>query len=63
MINIYDFVEQCKDAGLSPEEADREYALACEEDHERFLEDYYSDPVVCDGWVQQDTIDMYRRER
>ena len=24
---------------------------------------YWEDPIVQDGWAQQDTIDMYRRER
>ncbi len=33
------------------------------EEHERFLRDYESDPMVNDGWCQQDVIDMYRRER
>lgn len=34
-----------------------------QEEHERFLEDYYNDPMVQEGWRQQDIIDMYRRER
>lgn len=33
------------------------------EEHERFFEDYYNDPMVQEGWRQQDLIDMYRRER
>ena len=33
------------------------------EQAERFLDDYYSDPLVNEGWAQQDLIDMYRRER
>ena len=33
------------------------------EEHERFLEDYYNNPMVNEGWAQQDLIDMYRRER
>jgi hypothetical protein len=28
-----------------------------------FYEDYNNDPIVQDGWHQQDIIDMYRRER
>lgn len=63
MVNIYDFVDQCRDADLTPEEADREYARACAEERERFFDDYYNDPVVCEGLAQQDMIDMYRRER
>lgn len=30
---------------------------------ERFLDDYYNDPLVNEGWAQQDLIDMYRMER
>lgn len=33
------------------------------EEHEQFLEDYYNNPMVHEGWKQQDIIDMYRRER
>ena len=29
----------------------------------QFIDDYYSDPIVCAGFAQQDVIDMYRRER
>lgn len=31
-------------------------------DHD-FLDEYWSRPDVCEGWHQQDIIDMYRRER
>lgn len=34
-----------------------------EEEHERFIEEYENNPMVCEGWAQQDLIDMYRRER
>lgn len=30
---------------------------------EERIEDYENDPLVQDGWHQQDIIDMYRRER
>lgn len=33
------------------------------EEQERFIEEYENNPMVCEGWVQQDLIDMYRRER
>ena len=29
----------------------------------QFIEDYENDPIVQEGWRQQDIIDMYRRER
>ena len=34
-----------------------------EEEHARLLIDYENDPMVCDGWAQQDIIDIYRHER
>lgn len=33
------------------------------EDREFFTEKYYSDPLVAEGWRQQDLIDAYRYER
>ena len=63
MIDFYEFVEQCKEEGLTSYEAQTEYEIACEEEHERFLEEYENDPIVQAGWAQQDVIDMYRRER
>jgi hypothetical protein len=63
MINIYDFIETCKGNGLSSDEAQTEYYRAVEEEKERKLEEYYNDPIVNEGWHQQDIIDMYRRER
>ena len=34
-----------------------------EEEHARLLRDYENNPMVCEGWAQQDLIDMYRYER
>ena len=34
-----------------------------EEEHARLLRDYENDTMVCEGWEQQDLIDMYRHER
>ena len=34
-----------------------------EKEHEKFIEEYESDPMVCEGWEQKDLIDMYRYER
>lgn len=36
--------------------------LAAEE-MEQMIEIYENDPMVHEGWAQQDLIDMYRRER
>ena len=63
MPDIYEFIEQCKENGLSAREAENEYFRALDEKRERALTDYYDDPVVQAGWMQQDTIDLYRRER
>lgn len=44
------------------------YAIAylnglCEERHKEVIEQYENDPMVHEGWAQQDLIDSYRRER
>lgn len=62
-MDFYEFIEQCKANGLTAEEASREWADACEEKRQAFYDSYYSDPYVVCGAIQQDTIDMYRRER
>lgn len=63
MIDIYDFIETCKENGLSTDEARLEYDRAVEEERQQKLEDYFNDSLVHEGWHQQDIIDMYRRER
>ena len=40
----------------------KEEMLFREEEHARLLRDYENDTMVCEGWAQQDLIDM-RRER
>lgn len=45
-----------------------DYAIAylnglCEERHKGVIEQYENDPMVHEGWAQQDLIDSYRRER
>ena len=30
------------------------------EEHEKFIEEYENNPMVCEGWTQQDLIDMMR---
>ena len=63
MIDIYDFIEECKAQGFTALEAMQELQEAQEEARTTFYEDYYSRPDVCAGWAQQDIIAMYRRER
>ena len=40
----------------------KEEIIFREKEHERFIEEYESDPMVCEGWTQQDLIAI-RRER
>ena len=63
MFDLYQFVEECKAQGLTAEEAQEEYLDTLEERKNAFLESYYNDPFVQEGWHQQDIIDSYRRER
>ena len=63
MIDIYEFVEQCKEQEMSAYEAQLEYGRLVAEAHEQFIEDYENDPGVQYGWYQQDIIDSYRMER
>lgn len=63
MLDLYQFVEECKAQGLTAEEAQEEYLDALEERKNAFFESYYNDPFVQEGWHQQDIIDSYRRER
>ena len=41
----------------------KEEMLFREEEHARLLRDYENDTMVCEGWAQQDLINMYRHER
>lgn len=63
MISLYDFVDECRSQGMTAEEAESEYWRAVEEERERRIEEYENSPETWAGWAQQDTIDMYRRER
>lgn len=62
-MNIYEFVELCKEDGLTASEAQDEWERYLAEKQEQFLERYYNDPLIQDGWRQQDLIEMYRREK
>lgn len=63
MTDIYEFIERCKEDGLSSREAESQWAEFLEEKHNAFMENYYSDPYVVEGLAQQDLIDTYRFER
>lgn len=56
-------VDELRSEGYSPDEINSQIIRAMEEEHEAFMEAYEDDPLVQDGWHQQDIIDMYRRER
>lgn len=62
-MTIYDFVDNCRQNNLTSEEAEREWADYQEECKREFEERYNSNPLVNEGWKQQDLIDAYRRER
>lgn len=63
MISLYDFVDECREQGMTAEEAETEYFRVVEEERERRIEEYENSPETWAGWAQQDVIDMYRRER
>ena len=63
MLDIYKFMEECKAYGLSSDEARCEYSKALGEEQQTREENYWNDPIIMDGYRQQDVIDMYRRER
>ena len=63
MFDLYDFIEQCKEDGLTSDEAmDKMDRILADMEQER-IEAYENDPMVQYGWYQQDMIDMRRRER
>ena len=62
-MNIYEFIDNCREEGLTADEAIAEYETYLAERKQSFYDSYYSDPLVCAGFAQQDTIDTYRRER
>ncbi len=62
-MDIYDFIEECKDQGLSASEALIAFYAEQEERERAFMEAYENDPIVQEGWRQQDMIDLRRFER
>ena len=61
--NLYEFVENCKDEGLSEREALDELERTLSERESRLIEEYENDPITQAGWRQQDMIDLRRFER
>ena len=62
-MDFYEFFQDCISRGLTSAEAEDEYDEMIAERKQRNREEYYNDPIVQEGWRQQDIIDMYRRER
>lgn len=62
-MDFYEFFQDCISRGLTSVEAEDEYYEMIAERKQRNREEYYNDPIVQEGWRQQDIIDMYRRER
>lgn len=56
-------VDLYREQGFDDMEIDSMISMDMAEGVRRFVEGYYDDPIVQDGWHQQDVIDMYRRER
>lgn len=56
-------VDALRAEGFDDSEINREISRAMIEAERDFIEAYEDDPLVQDGWHQQDIIDMYRRER
>ena len=63
MIDFYDFVDDCRQQGLTDREALAAFYRAQNEAAQDRREIYYDSPETCAGWHQGDIIDMYRRER
>lgn len=63
MVDLYDFIETCKEQGLDEYEALEELDRVRAEEQERAIEAYENDPMTWEGWHQQDMIDMRYRER
>ena len=67
-LNNFMEVEKMKLENLTIEELEelkeqiKEEMIFREEEHARLLRDYENDTMVCEGWAQQDLIDI-RRER
>lgn len=58
-----DFLDSMEEDGYTLDEALDEWERIRAERHQRFIEDYESDPEVQYGWYQQDMIDLRYRER
>lgn len=61
MIDVYEYFEACKEAGLSGEQAMREYQRDCAEYRESLIEEL--EDRQCRTAYQQDLIDLHRFER
>ena len=56
-------VDRLRAEGYTTSEINAEICRAMAEAEDAFFESYENDPVVQEGWHQQDIIDMYRSER
>lgn len=56
-------VDKLRSEGYSNSEINSEISRTMAEAQEDFIGAYENDPLVQEGWHQQDVIDMYRRER
>ncbi|MEG2621383.1 MAG: hypothetical protein RSC06_00660 [Clostridia bacterium] len=62
-MSVTELVDSYRDEGYSDEEIDLMVQRDLQEAKADFIDQYENDPIVQDGWAQQDLIDMYRYER
>lgn len=62
-MTITELVDFYREEGLDDSEINRRILRDLEEAEAAFFESYENDPMIQEGWQQQDLIDMYRRER
>ena len=62
-VNFVEMVDILRSEGLDDSEINHQISVAMMEAERDFIEAYENNPIVQEGWRQQDLIDMYRRER
>lgn len=62
-MTITELVDFYREEGLDDSEINHRIPRDLEEAEAAFYEAYENDPMIQEGWRQQDLIDMYRRER
>lgn len=63
MLDFYSFIDQCREDGLTGDEALDEWERAVSERQRQRIEDYENSPETQYGWYMQDMIDLHWMER